>query len=98
MFFVLHNNACGNSIPHHGHSHGGSHGHSHGGHHNRSHEHEALDVDVIPGDNHEEVCKQSKPGKNINVQAAMIHVIGDFAQSIGVLLAAILIKVNVRVT
>lgn len=94
MFFVLHNNACGSSIPHHGHSHGDSHGHSHGGHHNHSHEHESLDVDVISGDNHEDVCKQSKPGKNINVQAAMIHVIGDFVQSIGVLLATILIKVN----
>lgn len=32
---------------------------------------------------------------NINVRAAMIHVIGDFLQSIGVLFAALLIFWNV---
>lgn len=32
---------------------------------------------------------------NINVRAAVIHVLGDFIQSIGVLIAAIIIKINV---
>lgn len=32
---------------------------------------------------------------NINVRAAMIHVIGDLLQSIGVLIAAVLIFFNV---
>lgn len=34
---------------------------------------------------------------NINVRAAVIHVLGDFIQSIGVLVAAIIIKLNVSV-
>lgn len=90
MFFILHNDACSLSIPHHGHSHGnGHHGHSHG---HENHEHESIVVDVVPGHSHEE---NNKSTKNINIQAAMIHVIGDFVQSIGVLLAAILIKIKV---
>jgi len=101
MFFVLHANACGTSIPHHGHSHGHDHGHSHShGHshesnHNHSHDEEALTVDVISTHNHEDIAKPKKSSKNINVQAAIIHVIGDFVQSVGVLVAAILIKVKV---
>ncbi|GAB0095124.1 zinc transporter 2 [Sergentomyia squamirostris] len=35
----------------------------------------------------------SQKSKNINVRAAMIHIIGDFIQSIGVLIAAIIIKI-----
>ena len=120
MFFTLHSNACGNSLPHHGHSHGGSHGHghshghSHDDHHEDSHDdddddhhghshseahgngHTAInadptDVEIIASRDAE---KKSKG--NINVRAAMIHVIGDFVQSVGVLCASILIyfKVN----
>ncbi|CAF1688768.1 unnamed protein product, partial [Didymodactylos carnosus] len=33
-----------------------------------------------------------RPTHDINVRAAIIHVIGDFAQSVGVLVAAIVIK------
>lgn len=33
-------------------------------------------------------------GKNVNVRAALIHVIGDLVQSIGVLIAAVIIKVK----
>jgi zinc transporter 2 len=87
MFFILHSNKCGHSMPHHGHSHDRNHNHSH--------DDESLIVDVISGHSHEEISKQSTSTKNINVQAAMIHVIGDFVQSIGVLLAAILIKIKV---
>jgi zinc transporter 2 len=84
MFFVLHSNTCGNAISHHGHSHNRNHNHSHGD--------ESLIVDVVSsGHSHE----QSTPAKNINVKAAMIHVIGDFVQSVGVLFAAILIKIKV---
>lgn len=35
--------------------------------------------------------------KNINVRAAFIHVIGDIIQSLGVLLASIIIKIKVRI-
>lgn len=37
----------------------------------------------------------SDPKQNINIRAAVIHVIGDFIQSIGVLIAAIVIKLYV---
>ncbi|XP_059611214.1 proton-coupled zinc antiporter SLC30A2-like [Phlebotomus argentipes] len=37
--------------------------------------------------------RSNKSNKNINVRAAMIHIIGDFIQSIGVLIAAIIIKI-----
>ena len=34
--------------------------------------------------------------ENVNVRAAFIHVLGDFLQSIGVFIAALLIWFNVR--
>lgn len=118
MFFTLHSNACGNALPHHGHSHGGgSHGHSHGAshehehddHHGHSHDDhhghshgeahghgdtsinaDPTDVEIIASTN----AKKKDKG-NINVRAAMIHVIGDFVQSVGVLCASILIYFKV---
>jgi Co/Zn/Cd efflux system component len=130
MFFVLHANVCGNSLPHHGHSHGGgghghsngggpehaheenhdhahgdNHGHSHGDNHGHSHNEydnntdtiinaDPLAADIVPRQNREQVSR------NINVRAAIIHVIGDFVQSVGVLCAAILIyfKVYLKIT
>ena len=88
MFFVLHANTCGHSISHHGHSHRCNHGHSHND--------EVLVIDNTSGHSHDDVVKQTASSKNINVQAAIIHVIGDFVQSVGVLLAAILIKIKVN--
>lgn len=38
---------------------------------------------------------QGSNEKNLNVEAALLHVLGDFLQSIGVLVAAIIIKFNV---
>jgi Co/Zn/Cd efflux system component len=84
MFFVLHANVCGQSLPHHGHSHGDHHGHTH------SHADESLSVEIASGGHNHEIVSQ-----NINVRAAIIHVIGDFVQSLGVLFAAILIKIKV---
>ncbi|UJR21741.1 hypothetical protein I4U23_024816 [Adineta vaga] len=92
MFFVLHANVCGNSLPHHGHSHGGGHGHSH---HNHSHGDDPLSIEIASadhGDSHHN--KTPQLSNNINVRAAIIHVIGDFVQSVGVLCAAILIKLK----
>lgn len=71
----------------HGHSHG-FHGHSHG-HHSHDHDHDHED-----DCEHEHIAKVDKAGKgrkNINVRAAFIHVIGDFFQSLGVLIAALVI-------
>merc|ERR1719222_886369 len=56
------------------------HGHSHGGGSNHGHSH-----DVEKG------VKPEKHSENINVSAAFIHVLGDFIQSVGVFLAAIVI-------
>ena len=84
MGAVLHGGLCSklNDV-HHGHSHGGAaHGHSHNhSHHPHSHSH---------GHSH---GHQNKEGtRNMNVRAALIHVIGDLVQSIGVLIAAFIIK------
>ncbi|UJR07009.1 hypothetical protein I4U23_011298 [Adineta vaga] len=48
------------------------------------------------GDDNHDISSDvnSNVNKNINIRAAMIHVIGDFIQSVGVLIAAILIKIN----
>ncbi|XP_048509012.1 zinc transporter 2-like isoform X3 [Athalia rosae] len=59
------------------------HGHSHGGGTVKNHGHGHKPTENgSHGDNHK---------TNINVRAAMIHVIGDFIQSIGVFIAAIFI-------
>uniref|UniRef100_A0A6E8VWL6 Cation efflux protein cytoplasmic domain-containing protein n=1 Tax=Anopheles coluzzii TaxID=1518534 RepID=A0A6E8VWL6_ANOCL len=50
-------------------------------HHHHHHQEEHCAVDVVQDDS-----------SNLNVRAAIIHVIGDFIQSIGVLVAAIVIK------
>jgi zinc transporter 2 len=68
----------------------GGHGHSHGGMtaaaSQRSEDHPERGIatltDPVPG---------SSAEININVRAAFIHVIGDMIQSIGVLLAALVI-------
>lgn len=58
--------------------HQGGHGHSHGGGHGHSH----------GGGGH----AHGDDATNINVRAAFIHVLGDLIQSIGVLIAAFIIK------
>jgi len=77
------NIVMGATLHQHGHSHGGGgHGHSHGGAPGGGeHAHDAED-----GHAHEVADKE-----NINVTAAFIHVIGDFLQSLGVFIAAIVI-------
>ncbi len=71
----------------HGHSHGDAdnHGHSHGDTGNHGHSHDAET----------EVIENTDDSTNINLRAAAIHVIGDFIQSIGVLIAAIIIYFKV---
>lgn len=71
----------GLSLHQHGHSHGG---HSHGGHsHDRNHDLENGDI------------KGEYTKRNINVRAAFIHVLGDFIQSVGVFVAALVIYFKV---
>lgn len=80
----------GLSLHQHGHSHGHTHGHGHGhgnGSHktNQSPDHDKIDVESVSNDK-----------KNINVRAAFIHVVGDFIQSVGVLIAALVIYFKVQ--
>jgi len=79
----------------HSHSLGGGHGHSHdkkplieNGDREAGHNYGATQDDH----NHDEVVNHHHVKKeNMNVRAAFIHVIGDFIQSIGVLIASIII-------
>ncbi|KAE9547528.1 hypothetical protein FO519_009261 [Halicephalobus sp. NKZ332] len=73
--------------------------HSHFGMpHNHSHDHEinhGADIESQTGDSHSGHSDHGHGhghGTNINIRAAFVHVIGDLVQSIGVLLAAVIIK------
>ncbi|XP_045625365.1 proton-coupled zinc antiporter SLC30A2 isoform X2 [Procambarus clarkii] len=67
----------------HGHSHGGrSHGHSHGGQNHSSRS----------GGNSTPAEQNAPSSTNVNVRAAFIHVLGDLIQSVGVLIAAYIIR------
>ncbi|KAL3658034.1 hypothetical protein V7S43_017076 [Phytophthora oleae] len=84
----------------HGHSHGGSHGHAHGGSssseeeghghshgdHGHGHSHGSHDLE-----NGEAPKASKKKLENLNIQAAYIHALGDFIQSVGVCVAGGLI-------
>jgi zinc transporter 2 len=94
---------------HHGHSHGGhghshgssgagaaAHGHSHGGGEAGPHGHghgQGSEKHGGHGDaaDHED---DGGPEDNINVRAAFIHALGDFVQSIGVCIAAVIIWIK----
>ena len=78
---------------------GGGHGHSHGGATVRP-QPSGSNASSIDGHSHEagiehghSHSKTTKPKKrvNINVRAAFIHVLGDFCQSCGVFVAALVI-------
>ncbi|XP_033097230.1 zinc transporter 8-like isoform X2 [Anneissia japonica] len=82
MLIVLHDPCSG-----HGHSHGG-HGHSHGGHghsHGGSDKHHLIDEENSNVEDH---------SRNVNIRAAILHVIGDFFQSLAVFIAAVVIYVK----
>ncbi|KAK3598423.1 hypothetical protein CHS0354_016420 [Potamilus streckersoni] len=98
--------ASSRSVFGHSHSHShNSHDHGNSQHHNHSDGHssnnssavyerlleDVEDLELATGteNNHETVGH-----KNINVRAAFIHVLGDIIQSIGVLVAALIIKLK----
>jgi len=83
------NIVMGATLHQHGHSHGGGagggghgHGHGDGGDAEHGHSHGGEE-----GHDHAEETEK----ENINVRAAFIHVIGDFLQSLGVFIAAVVI-------
>ena len=71
----------------HGHSHGGhshgNHGHSHGGDHGHSHEDDESRLGT-PNSKHSgfslSSIAESTKSQDINIRAAMVHVIGDLIQ------------------
>lgn len=76
--------------------HGGSghifqHNHSHGNNlliHQKSISSGDDEKKILQIDGTQSECKS----ENINVQAAFLHVLGDFIQSVGVIIAAVIIK------
>ncbi|KAL1206276.1 Metal tolerance protein A1 [Cardamine amara subsp. amara] len=52
------------------------------------------DHDHGHGDNAEQLLEKSKERKNINVQGAYLHVLGDLLQSIGVMIGGVMIWYN----
>ena len=78
----------------HQHSHTpGSHGHSHGfSSVPHSHTKDSRYGSIAEDD---EKKTHKKHATNINVTAAFIHVVGDFVQSLGVLIAALIIYFEV---
>ncbi|CAF0987411.1 unnamed protein product [Adineta ricciae] len=98
MFSVLHTNIGDHSISHHGHSHRNKYEHLEENHGIQTPNSDVLSIEIAsPDHQHSHSHSHHKPSKssnNINVRAAVIHVIGDFVQSVGVLCAAILIKLK----
>ncbi|XP_072947961.1 proton-coupled zinc antiporter SLC30A2-like isoform X2 [Epargyreus clarus] len=105
LAMVLH--GCASDIAHH-HSHGGAacaHAHAHEAPRprfrlfrrarDRKHANGVVNGDYgmkdLPG---AEAAVVTPQARNINLRAALIHVIGDLIQSCGVLLAAVVIKIN----
>ncbi len=106
-----HNNSTNHGHSHanpngHSHSNTSDHGHSHdnGNNHENSiagidnHGHSHCEEDNLGhfDDPKMEFIEKIDDSSNINLRAAAIHVIGDFIQSIGVLIAAIIIYFKVR--
>ncbi|CAB3249051.1 unnamed protein product [Arctia plantaginis] len=103
LAMVLH--GCASDIAHH-HTHGGAacaHAHSHnapsrGWQLFKSRDHKHTNGSLVNGDytmkdlSSVEASVVGSQTRNINLRAALIHVIGDLIQSCGVLLASILIK------
>ena len=69
----------------HGHTHGSNGGHSHSkGDMNHNHSH--------VGETNKRSAQQREKERHLNVRAALIHVLGDLIQSVGVLISSIIIK------
>ncbi|RHY25217.1 hypothetical protein DYB32_008458 [Aphanomyces invadans] len=106
MKILGHSHSHGIGGASHGHSHGGHddhgdhHGHSHGhddhdDHHSHSHGHHDVEHGHSHGDHGKKEASNGKPTlENLNIQAAYIHALGDFIQSLGVCIAGALIWYN----
>ena len=70
-----------------------SHGHSIKSKHTHDHDHRKHDHDHKHDHNHDHHEEEHDHSENMNVKSAMIHVIGDIIQSIGVIVAGIFMKI-----
>ncbi|KAJ7390026.1 hypothetical protein OS493_027550 [Desmophyllum pertusum] len=89
---ILHQTGMGHT---HSHGGGGGHDHSHGGgghSHSGSHSSHKDKLESISTNRISRSGSLSTEKQNINVRAAFIHVLGDIVQSVGVLIAAYIIK------
>lgn len=75
----------------HGHDHGHEHGHDHGKEHGHDHGKEHGHVEIEPSQYGSIPVQGEQPARNLNIDAAYLHVIGDLIQSVGVALAGLLI-------
>lgn len=86
----------GLTLHQHGHGHGG---HSHSHDHDHDHKHEAVKGEKVDEEGNngqlETSHKHGPTDRNINVRAAFVHVLGDFIQSAGVFIAALVIYFKV---
>lgn len=86
-------------ILHGGFCHSFNHNHSHGNDlliHGQTRSSGCDEIKTLQIDDSNFMTTQSDcKSENINVQAAFLHVLGDFIQSIGVIVAAIVIKIYV---
>jgi len=79
----------------HNHSHGGGGGsHSHAA----SYHNGTVESVTVTSNRITRSMSLSTEKQNINVRAAFIHVLGDIVQSVGVLIAAYIIKFKVKCT
>lgn len=86
---ILHGGELGHSHDH-DHDHGHGHGHSHEG----GDSHVADDEHGHDHDHDHDHGKEVKKGRNINVEAALLHVMGDLIMSIGVIISATIIYIK----
>lgn len=93
----------------HGHDHG--HYHSHDHHHHHHHEHDEENGHPLQPEHTSVVSVEEEPRRrkwldtllgrdidSLNVRAAYLHALGDLAQSVGVIVAAIVICVDSRLS
>ncbi|XP_014324507.1 zinc transporter 4 [Xiphophorus maculatus] len=78
----------GGHLHSHGHGHGHSHGHGHGHDHGHGHSHGSA----APSGSHPAGSGQQRPSGSLAVRAAFIHALGDLLQSVGVLIAAYVVR------
>ncbi|XP_020880552.1 metal tolerance protein A2 isoform X1 [Arabidopsis lyrata subsp. lyrata] len=81
----------------HDHGHGGhSHSHDHGHGHSHDHDHGIAATEHHHGQRHDEshlseVLIEQKKQRNVNIQGAYLHVLGDSIQSVGVMIGGAII-------